>query len=245
MTVADSAAIVLADAERLPTTSQPTPAAILEGFRTASEEGEAVVGVFLSSTLSGTFQAAEVAARRVEGAPPLLADSLGASLLTGLLTLKAVELAEAGWAPAEIVDEVRRIRARSGILFTVKTFERMIASGRVGRGKAFVGRFLGLKPIMGMTREGVVAPFGKAFGLRRARAELLRVLRRQIPASARKVRFGVVHVGMPEIVDEMTRALRSEYGQDVEVLSAPATPVIATHLGIGAWGIAYIVEDAS
>jgi len=143
------------------------------------------------------------------------------------------------------VAEVRRIRARSGILFTVKTFERMIASGRVGRGKAFVGRFLGLKPIMGMTPEGVVAPFGKAFGLQRARAELLRVLRRQIPASARKVRFGVVHVGMPEIVDEMTGALRSEYGADVEVLSAPATPVIATHLGIGAWGIAYIVEDAS
>lgn len=236
---------MLAESERLPTTSQPTPAAILEGFRAASEEGEAVVGVFLSSTLSGTFQAAEVAAGRVEGDPPLLADSLGASLLTGLLTLKAVELAEAGWAPSEIVAEVRRIRARSGILFTVKTFERMIASGRVGRGKAFVGRFLGLKPIMGMTPEGVVAPFGKAFGLQRARAELLRVLRRQIPASARKVRFGVVHVGMPEIVDEMTGALRSEYGADVEVLSAPATPVIATHLGIGAWGIAYIVEDAS
>jgi fatty acid-binding protein DegV len=29
----------------------------------------------------------------------------------------------------------------------------------------------------------------------------------------------------------------------VEILSAPATPVIATHLGIGAWGIAYMVED--
>jgi DegV family protein with EDD domain len=236
---------LLAESERLPTTSQPTPAAILEAFRAASEEGESVVGVFLSSTLSGTFQAAEVAAGQVEGASPVLADSLGASLLTGLLTLKAAELAEAAWPPSEIVDEVRRIRARSGILFTVKTFERMIASGRVGRGKAFVGRFLGLKPIMGMTPDGAVVPFGKAFGLRRARAELLDVLRRQIPSGVRKVRFGVVHVGMPEIIDEMTRALRLEYGEDVEVLSAPATPVIATHLGIGAWGIAYIVEDTA
>jgi len=119
----------------------------------------------------------------------------------------------------------------------------MIASGRVGRGKAFVGRFLGLKPIMGMTPDGGVVPFGKAFGVRRARTELLRILREQIPSEARKVRFGVVHVGMPEIIDEMTRALRSEYGKGVEVLSAPATPVIATHLGIGAWGVAYMVED--
>ena len=59
----------------------------------------------------------------------------------------------------------------------------------------------------------------------------------------RSVRFGVVHVGMPEIVDEVSAALRAEYGEHVEILSAPATPVIATHLGIGAWGIAYMVED--
>jgi DegV family protein with EDD domain len=234
---------LLEGSENLPTTSQPTPAAILEGFRAASEEGEAVVGVFLSSTLSGTFHAAEAAAGRFDGAPLRLADSLGASLLTGLLALKAAELAEDGWEPEEIGAEVERIRARSGILFTVKTFDRMIASGRVGRGKAFVGRFLGLKPIMGMTPDGGVVPFGKAFGVRRARTELLRVLREQIPPEARKVRFGVVHIGLPGIVEEMTRALRSEYGKDVEVLSAPATPVIATHLGIGAWGIAYMVED--
>ena len=41
----------------------------------------------------------------------------------------------------------------------------------------------------------------------------------------------------------MTEALRAEYGSHVEVIGAPATPVIATHLGIGAWGIAYMVED--
>jgi DegV family protein with EDD domain len=234
---------LLAGSETLPTTSQPTPAAILEGFRAAAEEGEAVVGVFLSSTLSGTAHAAEAAASRFEGAPLRLVDSLGASLLTGLLALKAAELAEAGWRPEEIGAEVERIRAQSGILFTVKTFDRMIASGRVGRGKAFVGRSLGLKPIMGMTPDGGVVPFGKAFGVIRARTELLRVLRRQIPPETRKVRFGVVHIGIPGIIDEMTVALRAQYGKDVEVLSAPATPVIATHLGIGAWGIAYMVED--
>jgi DegV family protein with EDD domain len=157
--------------------------------------------------------------------------------------LKASELAEAGRSPDEIVEELGRIRTHSGILFTVRSFERLIASGRVGRGKAFVGRFLGLKPIMGMSAEGRVVPFGKAFGVRRARGEMLRVLRAKIPAGTEKVRFGVVHVGMPEIVAEMSDRIRSEYGDRVEILSAPATPVIATHLGVGAWGIAYLVED--
>ena len=52
-----------------------------------------------------------------------------------------------------------------------------------------------------------------------------------------------MQVGVPEIVEELSLRLKAEYGRDVEILSAPATPVIATHLGIGAWGVVYLVED--
>ena len=58
-----------------------------------------------------------------------------------------------------------------------------------------------------------------------------------------KVRFGIVQVGIPEVVPEITQALKAEYGDHVDVLSAPATPVIATHTGTGAWGVAWLVED--
>jgi DegV family protein with EDD domain len=234
---------MIASAETLPTTSQPTPAAILETFEAASEEAESLVGVFLSSTLSGTFHAAEAACSRFESVPVVLVDALGNSLLTGLLALKAAELAESGNTAEEVAAEIRRIRARSGIFFTVRSFERLLASGRVDRGKALVGRFLGIKPIMGMAPDGSVIPYSKAFGVKRARGEMLKVLRDHVPAGARSVRFGVVHVGMPEIVDEMRSALQAEYGADAEVIGAPATPVIATHLGIGAWGLAYMTED--
>lgn len=229
--------------ETLPTTSQPAPAEFLETFRSAGEEGEEVVGVFVGSTLSGTIGAAEVAAGRVEDVSIRVVDSLGASLLQGLMTLKAAELGELGWDADKIKDELIRIRGQSGIVFTVSTFERLIASGRVGRGKALLGRFLGVKPILGMTPEGAVAPFGKAFGDKRARPELLRVVRDQIPADTEKVRFGIVQVDIPEVVPEITQALKVEYGDHVDVLSAPATPVIATHTGTGAWGVAWLVED--
>jgi hypothetical protein len=227
----------------LPTTSQPAPAQFLETFGRALEEGEAVVGVLASSTLSGTFRSAEAAAARVEGGKIHLVDSLGASLLQGLLVLKAAELAELGQAPTQIVEELRRVRANSGLLFTVATLERLMASGRVGRGRALVGRLLALKPILGLGPDGAVVRFGKALGVNRARAELLRILRRQIPRTAEKVRFGIVQVGVPEIVEEISLHLKAEYGPDVEILSAPATPVIATHIGIGAWGVVYLVED--
>ena len=56
------------------------------------------------------------------------------------------------------------------------------------------------------------------------------------------LRFGIVHVGIPEIVPEVRELLVARYG-NVEILNAPITPVLATHLGIGAWGLAYMVED--
>ena len=49
--------------------------------------------------------------------------------------------------------------------------------------------------------------------------------------------------GMAEIVQPITDELRGRYGNRIEVLTAPATLVIATHLGIGAWGVAYLIED--
>ena len=227
----------------LPTTSQPSPQTFLDTFARALEEGEAVVGVMVGSTLSGTLRSAEAAASRSGQGHVHLVDSLGASLLEGLLVLKAVELAELGWAPEDIVREVRRVRAQSGLLFTVETLDRLLASGRVGRGQAMVGRFLDLKPILGLNAEGNVVAFDKARGSRRARSVLLDVLRRQIPAAARRLRFGIVQVGAPAIADEIAAELRAAYGEDVEIHTAPATPVIATHLGIGAWGVAYMVED--
>ncbi len=227
----------------VPTTSQPAPADFLETFARAAEDGEAVVGVILASSLSGTFSNAVAAAARFSAAPVRLMDSRAASLLQGLLVLKACELAELATPPDEIVRELERIRQRSGILFTVDTFDRLLASGRVGRGQAMLGSMLSVKPILGLTLDGKVEPVGRALGRKRAQTALLEAVMARLPREARKVRFGIVYVGDDEIVTPVTGALRGHFGYDVEILSSPATPVIATHLGIGAWGIAYLVED--
>ena len=233
----------LRDGGVLPTTSQPPPAAFLEAYKRASDEAEEVVGVFLGSNLSGTFKSAEAAAYHFDQGPIHLIDSFGTSLLTGLMVLKATELAELALPPMEIVEELERIRRQSGIILTVDRMDRLLASGRVGRGKAWLATALGLKPIFSVPMDGrPVAPEGKVFGRRRVLPAVLEILRKEIPGRARKVRFGVVHVGRPEIVEEVSGALREEFG-DIEILSAPATPVLATHTGHGAWAVAYMVED--
>ena len=227
---------------RLPTTSQPPPASFLEGFRRAAADAEQVVGVVLSSRLSGTYASAEAAATQEPDLPIHLADSRGVSLLQGLLVLKATELAEMAMPVDEIVKELSRIRDQSGIMFTIETFDRLLASGRVSRSKAFFGTLLNVKPILAIDREGKVVPRGTAIGRKRVILALLDAVAEDIGPEPETVRFGIVHVGIPEIVPEVRELLVARYGE-VEILSAPVTPVIATHIGIGAWGLAFMVED--
>src|SRR3954471_19023012 len=107
-----------------PGTSQPPPALFLDAFRRAAEEGESVVGVILSSGLSGTFASAQAAAKQHvhDSVPVHLFDSRGGSVMQGLLALKAAELGELGWSPDRIVAELERVRKRTGILVVLDTF---------------------------------------------------------------------------------------------------------------------------
>ncbi|MFW6201493.1 MAG: DegV family protein, partial [Gemmatimonadota bacterium] len=224
-----------------PGTSQPSPADFLDVYARAADDAETLVGVTLAAALSGTFASAETAARRFEGADVRLVDSRGASLLQGLLALRAAELAEAGLDADAIVRRIARIRDRSGILFTVDRLDRLLASGRITRRQARLGALLGIKPILALDREGRVRPAGRAWGRRRLVPKVMDILAAEIPDGAARVRLGVVHVDCEPVAERVRAALEDRFRPD-ELIVAPATPVIATHIGRGAWGVAYTVE---
>jgi fatty acid-binding protein DegV len=70
----------------------------------------------------------------------------------------------------------------------------------------------------------------------------MELLAERVPDDAESLRFGVVHMAYPEILEEASAALRERYGEDTEILTGPVTPVIATHTGPGAWGLAWMAE---
>ncbi len=231
----------LEEGPAVPTTSQPPPGAFVEGYTRAAQDGDAILNVALGSALSGTFGSASRAAAEFADAPVHVFDTAAASSLQALLVVKAAELAELGMPVEEIVAELTRIRAQSNVLFTVDTFDRLLASGRVGRGKAWLAGLLGVKPILGLTGAGKVVPFGRAMGRDRVLHTVMDHLEYAIPSGA-TVRFALAHVSCPETLDDVERELVARYGP-VDVLKAPATPVVATHTGPGAWALAYMVES--
>lgn len=226
----------------LPTTSQPPPGQFMQAFQNASDDSEVVVAILVAASLSGIFKSAEHGASLAPELDIRLVDSNAASILIGLLALKAAELAEVGMSPNEIIEEVERIRGQSGIAFTVRSLDRLIASGRLSGFAGWLGGLLDLKPVLGLGPDGKIQAMGKTRGSRRVQKMLLEGVFAEIPPGAKKVRFGIVHAGAPEIVEPLRARLRERY-PGAEILVSPITPVIATHLGLGAWGIGYMVED--
>ncbi len=226
----------------LPTTSLPPPGDFVDAFEEASSDAEVVVGVLVAASLSGIYRSAVSAARLAPHLDIRLVDSKAASILIGLLALKAAELAEAGTPADAIIEEIRRIRRQSGVLFTVRTLDRLIASGRVSQSAGWLGGVLDLKPVLGLASDGAIKAYGKARGAARVRNLILDKVAAAVPPGARKVRFGIIHIAAPDMADLLRDELVARFG-DVEILMAPITPTIATHLGSGAWGVAYMVED--
>ena len=224
------------------TTSQPTPNAFTDAYRDAARAGDHVIAVILSSALSGTFGSAEAAGRRFDAGRVTVLDSRSATLGEGLLVVRGVELAAAGWSAKAIVEELQRVRAQSGGWFTVENFERLVRSGRVGRGRAWLGTKLNLKPVMALTMEGKVEPIARVRGKEAAKRRILELLDHALTPRPKALRLGIAHGDIPEFADALRAELVARY-RPMQCLVTPITPVIAAHTGIGAWGVFYQNED--
>ncbi|HUC40883.1 MAG TPA: DegV family protein [Gemmatimonadales bacterium] len=227
-------------------TSQPAPQAFADAYQDAARSGDHVIAVTVSSGLSGTNANAVAAAKRFDstGGRLTVVDSRSASLGQGLLVVRGVELAAAAWQPAAIVRELERTRAQSGGFFTVDNYERLVRSGRLGRGRAWLGTKLNLKPVMSLTIEGKIEPVARARGREGARKRLLELLDQALTPRPNALRLGVVHGDIPEFAESLRAELVARY-RPMQCLVTPITPVIAAHAGIGAWGVFYQNEDGT
>jgi fatty acid kinase/fatty acid kinase fatty acid binding subunit len=228
----------------LPTTSQPAPADFLQVFRDAAQEAEEVVAVLLGSNLSGTFNAAQTAIRTGGLQGVHLVDSRSASLGVGLLALRGAELAQSGWPAARIAAELRRVRDRSGMFLTVDKYDNLLRSGRISRAKAWLAGMLDVKPILSLDHEGNVVPVERVRGRENLESRVLALLDQRLTPRPRVLRLGIAHADAPEAAQRIRSALLERYSPR-DCFVTLATGVLGTHVGPGAWGIFYQVEDGS
>jgi fatty acid kinase/fatty acid kinase fatty acid binding subunit len=234
----------LRTATQLPTTSQPTPADFVRVFRSALEEADEVVAVLLGSALSGTFQAAQAAVRAAGLERVYLVDSKAATLCLGMLALRGSELAESGWPAPDIAKELERVRAQSGVYLTVDTYDNLIRSGRVSRGKAWLAGMLDVRPILGLDLDGRIVPVERVRGREALISRMLALVEKTLTPRPKALRFGVAHVEAPEVAERIRTALVAAFAPR-DCFVSLATGVLGAHTGAGAWAVSWQVEDGT
>ena len=132
-------------------------------------------------------------------------------------------------------DDVRRAAeaaiARCNVLFAVGTLEYLAKSGRLGRAQRLLGAALDIRPVL-RVEDGEVIPHKRTRGRQRQMAAIVEEVRPAAEAG-RPLFFG--HVAAPELLSELAERLGVE-----EELVAEIGGVVGSHVGPGAYGVAYL-----
>lgn len=231
----------LTSSDELPTTSQLNPDDFLEVFQKYVDQGDEIVGIFLSTELSGTCQSACIARDMVEGGEIHIVDSRTVTFALALLVEEAARMRDAGLSAAEIAREVEKLAQRTHLLAIVDTLTYLKKGGRISAATAAVGGLLGIKPIVGVDSQGTVEALGKARSIPAGLEWIARHIR-QVPADpARPVAYG--HSNSPERVPVCVEALKEVLPQSQTPVMGSIGAVIGTHVGPGAVGVAYIAAE--
>jgi len=220
------------------TTSQPSVGAFAETYKEVLDQGfEEIVSLHLSEKISGTYASATMA-KEMLGNPNIhVFDSGSSALGLGLLAWAAADWAKEGLSAQEIITKLKFLKADCDLFFIVDTLEYLHRGGRIGGASALFGTLLQIKPILYFNEEGIIDVFDKVRSKNRALQRVYKELDQAL-ASGKPHRIAVMHVRALQEAKEIAEELKQKYpGQDIRIFEAG--PVIATHVGPGALGLAY------
>ena len=223
----------LKSSEALPETSAPSAGAFEARFRDLIDRGATgILSINLSSRLSATMQAAQVAANVVrDECPTVVIDSRTVSMGLGALCLTAARRAADGGKLEEIVEDVISRRDRTRLFGALDTLEFLKRGGRIGNARALLGSMLSIKPIVEV-RDGVVEESAKV----RTRSKALAALADRVKEQPVET-CAVLH-GQATDVDELLDLLDPVFPRD-EIVTGLVGPVIGTHAGPGVIGVSF------
>ena len=224
----------LTSAKVLPHTSQINPYDFTKQFQKYLEQGDEIVGIFLSSKLSGTYQSAVIAREELESNRIFLVDSQSVTFAQAILVEIAVDLRNKGKSAAQIQEILTGLSGRLRLIAMVDTLKYLKMGGRISASTAVIGNMLGINPMI-CIENGVLDSIGKVRGKKAAFRFIKEYMEKHPIDPAYPAAFG--HSACPERMEELISYLNLPSSH---LITGDIGAVIGTHAGPGAVGSAYI-----
>jgi DegV family protein with EDD domain len=231
----------LKTSKTMPSTSQVSPSSMQAIFQPLVDQGFEVLGIFISSKLSGTLQSAIQGKEMmgVSGEKVHLVDSQSTAMALGFQVLAAARALEAGATIQEAVALAEKAHARTGVLFAVDTLEFLHRGGRIGGAQRFIGAALNLKPILEL-QDGKVEGIERIRTKTKAHDRILELVTEKTKGKS-NIRIASLHANAADdaraLLDRATKALNP-----VETIFTEVSPVVGTHTGPGTVGLAFMFD---
>lgn len=222
---------------KLPTTAQVTPGEFIRVFDHELKEGRDLIVITMSSSMSGTYNAARTAAEFLETDRITLFDSRSVTFGYGLIAVLAARMILAGAGKDAVCAEIEFMIKNLESRFIVDTLDYLRKGGRLTGGEAFIGGLLNIKPILAIT-DGVLHAEEKVRGRKKAVRYICDWLQRENVDLSGKT-LALYHADDREYMNELEDALRQQF-QIGEVLYSEVGSVVGTHSGPGCIAISFI-----
>lgn len=226
------------DAKEFAVSSQPTPEEFYDVFDKIAKNGDDIVGIFISSEMSGTYSTANLVKNMILEKYDInieIIDSRTNCMQMGFIVLEAAKHAKFGKSMNEILDIANNTIKNSRFVFSPSVLDYLKKGGRIGSASALIGNLFQIKPIL-TVNNGKTDVLAKVRTKKKAVSTMIDILMNDLKE---KELGGVIvhHINCEE--DGLTLAKTLEEKLNMKVDIQDIGPVIGSHVGPGSIGIAY------
>ncbi len=224
----------------IPTSSQPSIEELYSTVESLVKDGHDVVGVFLSSDMSGTFSTSNLVKNMIlenyPNAKIVMIDSRSNCMQAGFAVLEAAKASNENKSLDEVVSIAKNVIENSKFIFVPETLDYLKKGGRIGGAAALFGSLLQIKPIL-TVEDGKTTVFTKVRTKKKAIDKIVNTVLEQNSKSPIK---GIIvhHINCESEGQELADRLKNSLGLD-NVKIQSIGPIIGLHVGPGSIGVAY------
>jgi DegV family protein with EDD domain len=222
-------------------TSQPSPADLLDLWNGLLEEYEEIVHIPMSSGLSSACQTAIVLAEEYEG-KVFVVNNQRISVTQRQAVLEAKRMANDGMTAAAIKEKLEETKMESTIYITLDTLEYLKKGGRITPAAALLGTFLRIKPVLTIQGEKLDA-FAKARTMKQAKTMMITAAKKDMEErfgdpEGNRTSIAIAHSNNEAAAMEFKKELEEVFPNTGEIYVDNLSLSVSCHIGPGALAIA-------